>query len=627
MHVDLLLRHYAAAGPLMERALGAIPFVWSTLPGGLEGPTIFHGPLSPHTKPKAPVVDVPTASGIHRYPALSTARLEGLVRYGAVEFYCWTPSAADPTRARFARILLEAPGGTAENLNAALDAVEAILGEANLQSVRVYDGGKGAALWIPFADAPAYEDLRLFLHGPCAEAAQRNPDLITLAPNSKGGPPVHLHVQSNAVGRFSVLPYSVRPGVHFPIAMPIDLQALEKTGELPYLNGAVTAENFNAWLARYPDPFQTRPASFYDQTFAGRLKTTVASTARVVMPSQRSHGPIVSAAIAVLQDGQSHSAESILDIARKRNLLDAVTTQKYVYTSLIEYIARANGNGRKPAVVQNADRTFRINEPPDPWPAVPDEPETACAPEITALIARLDATAGSANPAAFEEAVCDAFAALGFSAAHEGGQKAPDGYADALLGPLSYRIMIECKSGDQGVNDPDVFEASKYAQSYGAQYCALVGRAFSGEIALVKELQNHGVSAWTVDDLQTLLRIGSNPLEMRPMFAPGFASDALDDLRWERRHGRPKRVRLIADAIVRTGWTTQAGYRGDPGEAPKITEDVAMVLVNSDLAAHDSSATCSREDVRAAIEYLAGPLIHLVERDAADGSIVVLAEP
>src|ERR1700684_2485534 len=89
---ETLLKHYAVAGPLMERAFGSIPFVWSTLPRGFDGPTIFRGPLSPHTRPKAPVVDVPTASGIHRYPALSAARIEGLVRYGAVEVYSWAPA-------------------------------------------------------------------------------------------------------------------------------------------------------------------------------------------------------------------------------------------------------------------------------------------------------------------------------------------------------------------------------------------------------------------------------------------------------------------------------------------------------------------------------------------------------
>ena len=455
----------------------------------------------------------------------------------------------------------------------------------------------------------------------------RRPELLTLAPNVKGGAPVHLHVQSNAVGRFSVVPFSVRAHAGFPVAMPVDPNALEKD-DAPFSNGRVRIENFGAWMKKYEDAFTTRADSFYRQTFgdrADRLRSRVVPAEPRKMAAQRSHGPIVSAAIAVLEDGQSHDAESILAIAEKRGLLGAPTTQKYVYTSLIEYIARANGNGRKPAIVQNADRSFRINEPPDLWPALVDEAAAVPSAEIAALIERLDKTANGADTASFEEAVCDAFAALGFSATHDGGQKAPDGYADAPLGPLSYRTMIECKSGDEGINDPGVFEAAKFKEAYGAQFCALVGRAFSGEIEVMKELRNHGVSAWTVEDLQTALRMEANPLEIRALLAPGFASEALDDLVWERQHGRAKRVRLIADAIVRTGWTTQAGYRGDAREAPKITEDVAMVLVNADLAAQGSSATCSRDDVRSAIEYLANPLIALVERDASDGSIVVLS--
>ena len=39
--------------------------------------------------------------------------------------------------------------------------------------------------------------------------------------------------------------------------------------------------------------------------------------------------------------------------------------------------------------------------------------------------------------------------------------------------------MIECKSADEGVNDPSVFEAAKFRESYGAQFCALVARVFS----------------------------------------------------------------------------------------------------------------------------------------------------
>lgn len=617
---DLLLRHYAIAGPLLERYFAGIPFVWSTLPGGVGGPTIYHGPLSDRTVPKGPVVNVPSATGMHRYPALSAERIEGLVRHGAIEFYSWTPATTDPTRARFGRILIETlPDAEYGTVFEGINAVEDVLRSARVRWVRIFDGRQDAALWIPFSDAPSYDDARAWLHERCLEAVQRCPTAVTLAPNSHGGDPAlsHLHVQSNAVGRFSILPYSVRAQKGYPIAIPAGPH-FYLPDDAPRPDTRVAGQ-LHAWVTMYGDGFEDLTKRFWAQRFATVAKAPA-------MPAQRSHGPIVNAAIAVLQDGRSHSAEEIMQIAEQRGLLDERATQKYVYTSLIEYIARANGNGRKPAVVQNADRTFRINEPPDEWPPLAEE-EPASDPTIEALIERLRATASGGKPAEFEQAVCDAFDALGFAATHDGGQKAPDGFADAPLGVLSYRVMIECKSADEGVNDPGVFEAAKFKEGYGAQYCALVGRAFSGEIELVKELHNHGVSAWTVDDLAAVLRNGVDPFEMRPAFEPGFAADAIDDVLWERQHGRAKRVRLVAEAIVRTGTTTQAGYRGAPAEAPRITEDVAMVLVDQDLAAQGSSATCSREDVRDALDFLANPLVGAVVRDGSEGGVVVVRRP
>ncbi|HEY1883075.1 MAG TPA: hypothetical protein VGG51_08540 [Candidatus Cybelea sp.] len=46
------------------------------------------------------------------------------------------------------------------------------------------------------------------------------------------------------------------------------------------------------------------------------------------------------------------------------------------------------------------------------------------------------------------------------------------------------------------------------------------------------------------------------------------------------------------------------------------------VLVDQDLAAQGSSATCSREDVRAALDYLASPLVGCITRDG-DAVVVI----
>ncbi len=76
--------------------------------------------------------------------------------------------------------------------------------------------------------------------------------------------------------------------------------------------------------------------------------------------------------------------------------------------------------------------------------------------------------------------------------------------------------------------------------------------------------------------------------------------------------------------IIRTGLTTQPAYHGDPPQAPRMTEDGAMVLVDQDLVAQGSSATCRRAEVRAAIDFVTNPLVGLLVKDDADASIVIL---
>ncbi|HET6896255.1 MAG TPA: hypothetical protein VFH72_12800 [Candidatus Baltobacteraceae bacterium] len=61
------------------------------------------------------------------------------------------------------------------------------------------------------------------------------------------------------------------------------------------------------------------------------------------------------------------------------------------------------------------------------------------------------------------------------AAKHIGGHGAPDGYADAQLGTLGYRVMIECKSGE-AIHTAGIFEAAKYKDTYSAEYCMIIGQ-------------------------------------------------------------------------------------------------------------------------------------------------------
>ena len=103
----LLMEHYALVGPIIERLFGGIPLVWTTMPQGAGGPRTYHGPLSVHTNPKAPIVNVQLHGVVERYPKLSADRILGLTRHGGVEFHSWSPTPDDPTRVRFARLLIE----------------------------------------------------------------------------------------------------------------------------------------------------------------------------------------------------------------------------------------------------------------------------------------------------------------------------------------------------------------------------------------------------------------------------------------------------------------------------------------------------------------------------------------
>jgi hypothetical protein len=192
----------------------------------------------------------------------------------------------------------------------------------------------------------------------------------------------------------------------------------------------------------------------------------------------------------------------------------------------------------------------------------------------------------------------------------------------------------------------------------------------SEELKLTSELHTHGVSAWTIADLQTALTIAANAHELRACFEPGYAADALTDLLWERKHGERKRILTVANLIRTTGWQLQViaarqrleatlklchGERAPLGapveprpsrvearmaptngaatngatratDAALLTIDAAMVLVDEALAQTSSQRACTREEARLAFQYLTNPIVRqAVWSDASQTALVILA--
>lgn len=632
--LNALVDHYHLVEPLLDRSFGTIPLVCASYPDGFEKSAQFHidlrrAPNGVHTIESA-------YEGVsRRYLALDgRAMYWALHALDAVEFFSWSPTAADFQKAAYGRILLEPaarrPGVTIaadDRVKAAALVLKSLLADVNVHAIPLFDGGTGIAIWMPFDDAPDYAALRTGLHEFASYAAARYPTVFTTEPNTHSDSLVHLHVSKNSPGTFTVLPYSVRGSEDLPVSFPVTWNEI-----CTMSNGATTVKSLPARLQNAGDVFASLRSRIPLQRFAD-VSWSSKSRRMLTVPKLEAkvHGAILTAAMEVLSDGRARTAEEIFADAVKLGLLQASSRKKYVYTALIEYIARAKGNGRKPFIVQDKDRCFRLNEPADGWPDIAglQQADAPISPETQTLIDRLSTTASGGDPAAFESAVCDAFAHLGFIAYHVGGQKAPDGYVDAPLGVLGYRAMIECKTASGNVTQPDAFEAAKYRDAYGAQYCVLAGPAFADETELTNELQIHGVSAWTVGDLQTLLRIQADPAGMRPLFNPGYAYDALNDLLWERNHGARKRVQTIAALIRKAGWDLQvaAAAAGAGTEAPKLTVDSAMVLVDEALAAQGAKVAASREEVMLAIEWMTNPSIRqAIYADDTKTAIVICSQ-
>jgi DNA primase len=186
-----VLTHYRLVAPLIDASFAATPIVFVNYPQGVAKAGIFH------------VTTVP----------LSVDKLLWLVhaKY-AIEFYTWAPALLDVAALRFGRILLEAaPGVAFERVKLAALALRALLFDAaKLEAVPLLDGGTGMALWIPFADTPQAQPLRTWLHALCTRAVGLHSDLVSTAFNTHHDGRVHLHVQSNAAGHYSAVPYSLR---------------------------------------------------------------------------------------------------------------------------------------------------------------------------------------------------------------------------------------------------------------------------------------------------------------------------------------------------------------------------------------------------------------------------------
>jgi DNA primase len=578
------------------------------MPEGLNGAVTRGGALGGHVPDSVATIEVPHAGGARRYLALEGNSLLWAAHRYVVGFESWTNRRGNPLTPAYARLLIVP---RAPDVGALLEGANIVLGELDAASIEVVvlSDGVEIALWMPLKDDVAYPDLRVALHRVMTAAAERSHGLLDSGTDKAA--PVRLSVRPNAPDLGSSLPYTVIAGPELRVLLPADRRQLEAELRKPH--------DLKAAQGIAGDPFREAVKRIGPQRLP-RMERKATGP----VPMYEPRAAAITASIEILSDGVPRTADQILaELHRRQIELPASADRKYIYVRLKDYIERTTARGRKPAIVQDPDRRFRINHPGDDWPVLRP---AAAREDPGELIKRLRAASSGKSSEEFELAVCAAFERIGFMVTHVGGNDAPDGYFDAPLGTLAYRVMLECKTSYLPMQRPDIYEASKWQEAYHAQYCTLVGPEFGDTAAIITEAQKHQVAVWSVDDIARVLQGNYNLLELRQLFEPGVVEDKLDDLEWEAAHGLKRRIRVVCALIKTAGWNAQkrAVKDGRADQAPRLTLDAAMFLVNEALSAAGSDRAVTREEVYAASEHLTDPLVaEAVRIDGSHGAIVL----
>ncbi|HEX6833981.1 MAG TPA: hypothetical protein VF132_10655 [Rudaea sp.] len=255
-----ILDHYHLALPLMAFHFSGTPLVYAAYPRGLGSYTVFDAVLHRPPPRGEPTIDVQTAKGWRTYLVLERQTMEHAIEHGsAVEFFGWGCQESAPSVPRFGRILLEPDREFRGSVAQAAIPMRDVLHREGLDAIPLLDGRRGLALWVPIGLSTTYPELRRSMHAICKKTVEQHSDRFSVQPNTTVEGKVHLHVDSNAPGRFSCLPYSLRGGEELFVCTPVRWE------ELPQVHdGDFTAETFPKRLASSGDIFDG-----YLRTFGG----------------------------------------------------------------------------------------------------------------------------------------------------------------------------------------------------------------------------------------------------------------------------------------------------------------------------------------------------------------------
>jgi hypothetical protein len=316
----------------------------------------------------------------------------------------------------------------------------------------------------------------------------------------------------------------------------------------------------------------------------------------------------------VLEHANSHYAmnwTSMAQIVRRRHLLGGLGAVAYddhgrlARTQLGEQALAALSLA--PPISEEAEDTTDVSEPsPLTHAAQEIHDDSPCIDpfaQAERLVERLTRTAhGSQDHEAFEQAVCDAFAFLGFDAQWYGGSGRPDVLLTAPLGVADqYRVVVDAKTtARDAVGDAhiDWVTIDEHQARYAANHAAVVAPDFRGERLTHRSRRDRSVALLTVAELTTILQQhASAPIDLdayRSLFDPEQGVETAIE------HGETLRRQLVlaAEALHQVEQLAS-------DEGPVAPADLYWNLES--FADQFEGQRASREEISAVCHALANP--------------------
>jgi DNA primase len=193
-------------------------------PHGTGGGLSWIGPVATRDLPAdIATVRVVGCDGEVDYIVSTERSIEWLVRLGAVELRSWTPVAARPDRAQFVHVSVGPRYGAATKLmvREACMVVRSVLAEDGIQGILCTDGAGGYIIFIPFDDAPPYDETRDWLFRVAWRVKERDPSLCGVIGDESTEDLVQVGTHTNAPQRGAPLPYSLRASAELPMVCPL----------------------------------------------------------------------------------------------------------------------------------------------------------------------------------------------------------------------------------------------------------------------------------------------------------------------------------------------------------------------------------------------------------------------